>query len=122
MRLRTITLENFRSYGSRAAIPIDDLTVFVGKNDAGKSTVLEALEVFFNSGTVKMQPDDVTKGGNSGKVSIGCIFDELPASVVLDSDARTSLAGEHLLNSSGRLEIIKTFKCAKTAQAGPVYL
>ncbi len=122
MRLRTITLENFRSYGGRAEIPIEDLTVFVGKNDAGKSTVLEALEIFFNSGTVKMQADDVTKGGNSGKVSIGCIFDDLPTFVVLDSDARTTLAGEHLLNSSGQLEVIKTFKCAKTVQAGPVYL
>lgn len=122
MKLRSITLENFRSYGSRAEIPVDDLTVFVGKNDAGKSTVLEALEIFFNSGSVKMQPDDVTKGSDSGKVSIGCIFEDLPSSVVLDSDARTTLAGEHLLNASGTLEVIKTYKCAKTVTTGPVYL
>jgi energy-coupling factor transporter ATP-binding protein EcfA2 len=122
MRLRAITLENFRSYGKRAEIPIDDLTVFVGRNDAGKSTILEALEIFFNSASIKMQPDDVTKDSGSGEVRIGCILDDLPSSVVLDSDAPTSLADEHLLNADGRLEIIKTFKCAKTVVPGPVHL
>ncbi len=28
----------------------DNLTVFVGKHDIGKSTILEALDIFFNGG------------------------------------------------------------------------
>ncbi|MEN6414705.1 MAG: AAA family ATPase [Veillonellales bacterium] len=54
MRLREIILKNFRSYEKETKIDIDDLTAFTGKNDIGKSTVLEALEVFFNGSIVKL--------------------------------------------------------------------
>lgn len=41
---------------------------------------------------------------------IACEFDELPAALVLDENAQTSLAQEFLLNSQGSLDIVKTFK------------
>ena len=48
MRLRRIKLMNFRSYTTEKEICIDDLTVFIGKNDSGKSSIFDALEIFFN--------------------------------------------------------------------------
>lgn len=48
MKLKTIYLKNFRCYKDEVSIEFDDLTTFVGKNDIGKSTVLEGLEIFFN--------------------------------------------------------------------------
>ncbi|MEI7510092.1 MAG: AAA family ATPase, partial [Flavobacterium sp.] len=50
MRIKTIKIKNFRSYKDEVEIEFGDLTAFVGKNDIGKSTVLEALDIFFNDG------------------------------------------------------------------------
>ena len=63
MKITKIKLENFRSYKSEVAVDFSDLTVFVGKNDIGKSTILEALDIFFNEGkgTVKIDKEDINK-------------------------------------------------------------
>ena len=46
MKISSVKIKNFRSYKEEIEIKFDDLTVFVGKNDIGKSTVLEALDIF----------------------------------------------------------------------------
>ena len=48
MKIKYLMLKNFRSYKGETKINFDDLTVLVGKNDIGKSTILEALDIFFN--------------------------------------------------------------------------
>ena len=48
MKISQVYLENFRGYKNKTIINFDDLTTLIGKNDAGKSTILEALEIFFN--------------------------------------------------------------------------
>jgi predicted ATPase len=45
MRIKALILENFRAYKNKTVVPISMLTAFVGRNDAGKSTILEALEL-----------------------------------------------------------------------------
>ena len=49
MKLEKLILKNFRSYSSIVEIPISNLTTLIGKNDIGKSTILEALEIYFNN-------------------------------------------------------------------------
>ena len=46
MKIKKVIIRNFRAYREQKIIDIDDLTVFVGKNDVGKSTTLEALDIF----------------------------------------------------------------------------
>lgn len=71
-------------------INFDVLTVFVGKNDIAKSTILEALDIFFNDGkgTVKFDKTDVNvqeaNAGNQESVISVC-FEELPEKIVIDS-------------------------------------
>ena len=50
MKIKKIILENFRRYKERTEIPLSDLTAFIGKNEAGKSSILEALDIFFDGG------------------------------------------------------------------------
>lgn len=61
MKIVSLKIKNFRGYRDLTEINFDDLTVFVGKNDIGKSTILEALDIFFNDGkgTVKIDKTDV---------------------------------------------------------------
>lgn len=112
MRITSLTLRNFRRYRNETTITFDDLTVLVGKNDVGKSTILEALDIFFNDGTgcIKIDKDDVsiTKDENHEReIVISVCFSELPSTVVIDATNETSLQDEYLLNENQELEIVK---------------
>lgn len=48
--IRLISIKNFRSIQTQVA-PIEEITTFVGQNDAGKSNILRALNLFFNGET-----------------------------------------------------------------------
>ena len=50
MKIKAVTVNRFRGYSSPVTVQMDDLLVLVGRNDIGKSTILEALDIFFNEG------------------------------------------------------------------------
>lgn len=113
MRLKTLVLRNFRGYKGEVRIPIHpDLTAFVGKNDVGKSTILDALAIFFDFPLVKFDTSDRCVYAEDMEVRIGCVFDELPDSLTLDATSTTKLQEEYLLNEDGDLEIHKVFDCS----------
>ena len=60
-----------------------NLTTFIGKNDIGKSTILEALEIFFNNDLVKIESSDANVFGDKN-VIITCDFCDLPKELILD--------------------------------------
>ncbi|HHX3468400.1 TPA: AAA family ATPase, partial [Enterobacter asburiae] len=47
MKLEKLILKNFRGYHGEHSIDINSLTALVGRNDVGKTTILDALGVFF---------------------------------------------------------------------------
>ena len=49
MIITKMYIKNFRGYTDQTIELYDDLNVIIGKNDVGKSTILEALEIFFNN-------------------------------------------------------------------------
>ena len=118
MKLKTVKLQNFRSYRDEVVVCIDDLTALVGRNDAGKSTVLEALEIFFNNTLIKIESADAAEGGNAADVRISCLFEDLPEILTIDSRAETMLADEFLLNEDGYLEITKVYNCSLKTPTG----
>lgn len=115
MKIHSVGIKNFRSYRENTKVILDDLTVFVGKNDIGKSTILEALDIFFNEGkgTVAIDRTDVNveeeKNGNLESIITVC-FSDLPKKLIIDSDVETTLADEYMLNSDGYLEVVKKYK------------
>lgn len=120
MHLTRFKLKNFRGYQEEVEIEFNDLTAFVGKNDCGKSTILEALDIFFNDnkGTVKIDKDDlnVTAAPSDDKnVVMTAFFKDFPQSIVIDSTNTTNLKDEYLLNENGELEIQKIFPNASTS-------
>lgn len=112
MKLVSVTLCNFRCYRELTTIEIDSLTTIIGRNDVGKSSVLEALEIFFNNDTVKIDNGDCHVSADNGTVEITCEFADPPTTLVLDSSAETSLVDEYLLAANGNLRVRKIFKCA----------
>jgi hypothetical protein len=122
MRLESVAIKNFRCYREEATVRIDDLTTFVGKNDIGKSSVLEALEIFFNNEVVKLEAGDANVYSGDSKLSITCEFSDLPASLTLDAGAETTLADEHLLTAAGTLKIQKIYDCKSKSPSVEVFL
>ncbi|WP_400263093.1 ATP-binding protein [Sphingobacterium sp. SG20118] len=122
MKLETVKISNFRCYKDEIAINVSDLTTIVGKNDAGKSTILEALEIFFNNNSVKIDISDINVYSEFSEVTITCEFSELPSSVILDSGAVTNFQEEYLLNNIGRLEIKKVYDCSKKTPTSEIYI
>ena len=114
MRLKALKLRNFRAYRGEVVVPVDeDVTTLVGKNDSGKSSILDALAIFFGSPLVKIDQEDLCVRSDDHEIRIGCVFDELPEGLTLDAGSETDLESEYLLNRDGNLEIHKIYDCSK---------
>ncbi len=52
IQIKKVTIMNFRSFKNKGNIlnNINKITVFVGKNNVGKTNVLRAIYLFFNPG------------------------------------------------------------------------
>lgn len=114
MKIKTLKIKNFRGYRGEISVNFDEFTALVGKNDIGKSSIMEALDVFFNDGKgiVKLDKEDVNVGARANhesEISITICFSELPDRIVIDATNETTLLGEHLLNEDGLLEITKKY-------------
>lgn len=110
MKLTELKLTNFRGYKNETSISFEKLTVLIGRNDAGKSTLLDALNIYFNDAAI--ESDDASINGNATNVRISCVFDELPKEIIIDSTYKTTLQQEYLVREDGKLEIIKTYNCS----------
>lgn len=110
MKLRKLKLRNFRGYQSLVA-DLNDLTVIIGKNDVGKSTILEALDIFFNG---KPDISDLNVKADIPIIEISCIFEvDKDEPIILDSseNTATTLRDEYLTNKDDMLELKKIYNC-----------
>jgi len=89
------------------AVQFGDITALIGKNDAGKSAIMDALSIFFEES--KPDVDDACNSGDKSDLCVACEFSDLPDELVLDATNTTTLESEYLLNDSGNLEIHKVF-------------
>lgn len=111
MKLVGVKLRNFRCYKEEISIQADNLLCVIGINDVGKSSVLEALNAFFND---EIDKGDLSTNADDKTIEITCYFDEIPDSIVLDSSIETSPKTEHLLNKDGYLQVKKVYSVGKT--------
>lgn len=114
MKIKSVTLNRFRGYINPVKIDFENFLVFVGKNDIGKSTIMEALDIFFNEGKgcVKLDKDDINKAcqleGNLD-IEISVEFTDLPKNIYIDATNPTTFEEEYLLTSEKTLHILKRY-------------
>lgn len=121
MKLERVVLKNFRGYRDETPIEIADLTALIGRNDAGKSIVLEALEIFFNNALVVCEREDLSINATSQNIEISCDLSEIPADVIIDAASPTDLGEECLLNRDGLLRIKKVFTATAAKPKPKIY-
>lgn len=121
MKIKSVAISRFRGYEDRVHFNMEDLRVLIGKNDIGKSTVLEALDVFFNDGkgAVKLDKLDVNnscRDRGDDCIEIEVEFTDLPDSIVIDATNPTTLSEEYLLTAAGTLHVVKRYPGAGSAK------
>lgn len=122
VKLRTIIIKNFRGYSGEYRISVGDLTALIGKNDAGKSTILDALGIFFEHPLLKgFGFADVCVNRTDDELIIGCEFDDVPESIVIDESVPSDLSQEYLLNENGCLEILRVHKVVDSSLSAAKY-
>ena len=117
MKLKKLKLENFRSYRELNIDFDNNMNVIIGKNDVGKSTILEALEIFFNNELVKLQQEDLNiyakeDGINTIRIILSFKVEDSDT-IVIDSSNPTNLEDEFLLDKNGLLTLIQECDCSK---------
>lgn len=114
MKIKSVSVNRFRGYDEPVHVEIDSLCVLVGRNDIGKSTLLEALDIFFNEGKgcIKLDKGDINKkclANEDDCIEIEVEFTELPQRILIDATNETTLADEYLLSAEGTLRILKRY-------------
>lgn len=111
MIIKSLTLKKFRAYKNIKINFDKNMNVIIGQNDIGKSTILEALDIFFGQDVIKIDISDWNKDKESNEIIIGVEFliDE-DLKLIIDSTNPTNLRDEYLLNQNGNLEILKKYE------------
>ena len=76
MKLASLRIQNFRSC-REIALEIGGMHALVGANNAGKSTVLRALEFLFNPSTKSLNDESFWNKDTSLEIKVEAIFSEL---------------------------------------------
>ncbi|ACU38541.1 AAA family ATPase [Actinosynnema mirum] len=99
MRISKVRIKNFRCLAD-VEVRFDQVTTLIGPNGVGKSTVLRALDWFFNGTKPGALLDEDRTGGAEGDVVVEVEFDQL-------TDADREELGKHVPAQSERCVIWK---------------
>ena len=93
MRIASVRINNYRCLED-VSLDFDAVTVFVGANGTGKSSVLHALDWFFSGGSLSV--DDCGGRDPTVAISVEVVFTNL-------SQADEDAFGSYVINNSVRL-------------------
>jgi hypothetical protein len=103
-------VENYGPFARLEEISFSSLSTIIGRNDAGKSHTLKALQLFF--GKNKLEAGDIYDSADpAAQLVIEVALTALPDTLAHEGGA-LHLADERLLDASGRLRVRKSFPCA----------
>ena len=76
MKIEKVKIKNFRSYKDEVIIDLKDMNIFLWKNDIWKSTILEAIDIFFNDKKAcnPISFDDINKESLIDNIEISICF------------------------------------------------
>ncbi|MGW5389697.1 ATP-dependent nuclease [Streptomyces koyangensis] len=103
VKIKRVCIENFRCL-HKVDVSFEDITSFIGPTGVGKSTVLRALDWFFNGEKgVSLSDDDVHSAAEGSRISVEVEFDGLT-----DHDRQT--LGRYAPDGAASLSIWRTWQ------------
>lgn len=76
MKIKSVRIQNFRTLKD-VTIPFDSVTTFIGPNGTGKSTVLRALDWYFNGKPGSLTDKDCSFGASTENIEVQVAFTDL---------------------------------------------
>jgi predicted ATP-dependent endonuclease of OLD family len=111
MILKKIRIQNFRGVNGAVEIDIHLFNCIVGQNDAGKSTILRALDAVLND---KLSKADYNILATDNQISIELYFDCQNKEILLGEEISTTFEKEELINFNRLLVWKKTWEVKDT--------
>lgn len=110
MKIEKVKIKNFRSYKDEVIIDLKDMNIFLWKNDIWKSTILEAIDIFFNDKKAcnPISFEDINKESSGDNIEISICFSWLSDEIILDT-IPTKVEDEYIKNEEWLLEIKKVY-------------
>ncbi len=105
MKLKKVTIQNYRGIKEEKTIYFDSFNCIVGQNDAGKSTILKALDCFLNE--KKPSPTDLNVNATTNIITIELFLDFENKQLTLNEEILTSLEQEEITNEDNLVVIKK---------------
>jgi len=99
MKIRNVKIENFRSI-KELQFEFQDLMILIGENNAGKTNIFKALDLFFSTSVRGMDDECFCNKDLDKDITITVTFDRL-------NQSETERIGKYLID--GRLTVQKTF-------------
>jgi putative ATP-dependent endonuclease of the OLD family len=119
MRLVKAVISNFRGIQGLTEITFNNFNTIVGKNDAGKSTILKALNVFFNE--VPFNKDDINVFADTN-VTIELYFKVDDENQIIRYDDETIFVLKEILSEDGLLRIKKVWDITRARITSETYI
>jgi putative ATP-dependent endonuclease of OLD family len=117
MILKKIILTNYRGIYGSISVDCNLFNCIVGQNDAGKSTILKALDIFLNE--VKPSSEDLHVLSAERSFSIELLFDCQGKEYYLGEEILTTIENEELVNIDNLLTLKKTWIVKEDAVSTP---
>ena len=112
MKIHDISIKNFRGIQSLENLRCGQINTYVGKNDAGKSTILKALNAFFNSDFTNKDVYYGISEGEYTEIKLRFEVDFEINRLALDSDQKISIIRRFIFNSSsGKPKVQLYYEC-----------
>lgn len=101
MILKKAIITNFRGINGSITVTFDMFNCIVGQNDAGKSTILKAIDAALNETSLTKADYNVTAQNN--QISVELFFDARNKEYLLGEEILTTIENEELVNAEGLL-------------------
>lgn len=117
MILKKINITNFKGIKGTKEINFDLFNSIVGRNDAGKSTILKAIDACLNNTT--LQRTDFNVEAEENQIVIELHFDPQNKTITLGEELETSIEGEEITNAEYHLVYRKIWNVTETNISKP---
>ncbi len=117
MILKKAIITNFRGINGSITVNFDMFNCIVGQNDAGKSTILKALDAILNETTLTKADYNVSAQNN--QISVELFLDSRNKECLLGEEIPTTIEDEELVNGDGLLVWKKVWNVTETNVSKP---